>query len=281
MTRSARQEYTPQDPDADPRGFARIPVSALEIDERKQREVDPEKAAKIANEWDWARIEALTVVPAARSGIYRVVEGQHRSRGAQIRSAKLGHDFALPCMVLSGRTTETEQSQIALDIVQGRRTHSAYEQWQLRLSAEHPHEVYATKVMEIRKIRVGKAPSAMAIGAVATIRRIVHGGSHSPEYGAELLGNTLDLILAAYPTHDPESTTTRWDRWLLLAVSAAMHRFPDLDRDRFVAAMKVRPAIQWVNIGKGSEAQAPDVSILAGIVEGYNKGRRAGHRIVL
>lgn len=266
----AAQAESP-DPRDDPREFARIAVSRLVIDERKQREIDPEKIAKIANEWDWSRVEALTVCPRP-DGFYDVVEGQHRTAGGRIYG---GADLELPCMVLIPETTDKQQSQIALDIVQSRRGHSAYEQWRLRYNAGQPHEIYATTILEKYGLRVGKSPSVKTIGAVATVRRIIHGGQFTPEYGAELLDRTLNVLISAFPTHDHESNTGRWDRFIMLAVSQAVIRWPDVELDRLAQSLRTRPATQWTNLSKGVKP-SPEMAILNGLVTEYNRHRRNG-----
>lgn len=260
---------------ADPRAFEWVRAGDLHIDQRHQRECDPEKVARIANEFDWLRFEALTVVRVDANGVvhYLVTEGQHRGLAVQ----QIGPDIEVPCMVLptdAGDTTT--QAQIALDIQQGRRSHSAFEQWRLRLTAGHEHEVAADAVLTSLGVRLGKGPSTMTIGAVATVRRIVHGGKYAPEYGAELLGLTLGTIMDAYPTYDHESNVSRWDRAILLAVSIAWHEWPDLDRDRLVRSMRVKPAAQWINVGRGPRDVPPQVAILNGVATEYNRGLRKG-----
>jgi hypothetical protein len=265
-------------PDGDPREFRWILASRLHVDQRHQRECNPEKVAKIANEFDWLRFEALTVARGEapkRGGAqeYVVVEGQHRALALQ----QVNLRAEAPCMVLPGKDVEQQQqSQIAYDIQFGRKGHSAYEQWRLRYNAGHPHEIMATAVMDDLGVRVGKGPSAMTIGAVATVRRIVHGGNFSPEDGAELLRRTLTTIIAAFPTYDHQSNVSRWDRSILLAIAQTWLRWPDLEGPRLARSLQVRPASQWVNLGKGSEMPTPDAAILAQLVNEYNRNRRRG-----
>ncbi len=272
----AVKQKTANDPWADPREFRYLTTSELIVNPRKQRECSPEKVARIAHEWDWARIECMTVAPAKEAGLCDVIEGQHRVLAAQQLATKMGREIALPCMLLE-KTTDKEQSQIALDIVQGRRGHSAYEQWRLHYMSGHPHEVFATTVLEDLKLRVGKSQSATTISAVATVRRIVHGGRFTPEFGAELLRSVLTVIMDAFPTWDHESNQTRWDRWLLLAVAQIVLRNDDqLDRERLARSIKVRPAAQWVNLGKGAEQMPADQAIRRAIADEYNRGLRKG-----
>lgn len=256
----------------DPREFRYLRASQLRVDERKQRDIEPEKVARISNEWDWNRLEVLTVARTRRPDIFDVTEGQHRALAAQ----QVDPNMLVPCMILPPGTNDKSQSQIALDITQGRRGHSAFEKWRLCYNAGHEHEVRATNVLAQQGMRVGKSPSATTISAVATVGRIIHGGQFSPVYGANLLDTVVAVIQAAFPTHDHNSNVSRWDRWMLLAVADIVHNHPEVDLTRLARAIQIRPATQWVNFGKGAEGPTPDVAIREGIINEYNRGRRRG-----
>lgn len=268
---TSQPKNKPADQFADPREFRWIKADELIVDMRVQREVNPEKVARIVNEFDWLRFEALTVT-LRKGGGYLVVEGQHRALAVKHISAKAN----VPCMVITSNTTDKTQAQIALDITMGRGQHNAYEKWRLRLNSGHPHEIAATVVMERHGVRVGQASSAMTISAVATVRSIVHGGNFTPEYGAELLDKTLTVLIAAFPTHDHESNVTRWNAGILNAVAQTLVRFPDADTARLARALRVRPAPQWVNLGKGVQGEPPWMVIARGMANEYNRNKRHG-----
>lgn len=257
-------------PGPDPREFKWVEAALFLIDQRIQREVDPERVARIVNEFDWTRFEAVTAT--AKGDNYVVIEGQHRVLAVQ----QIDMSILVPTMVLPGtRMSTSDQAQTALDIVRGRHQHSAYEQWRQRYNAGHPHEVMAQQVLDELGLRVGKSPSATTIGAVGTIRTIVHGGNFAPEFGAQLLANTLLVLMEAFPTYDHESNVTRWNRNLLLAVADIVGRNPDVNSDRLAQKVRVRPAIQWVSMGKTDTLPAWAV-IAASIRTGYNQGLRKG-----
>ena len=102
---------------ADPREFQWIPARNLVVDQRLQRETDPEKVAKIQNEFAWARFEALTVVRMpGTTDKYMVPEGQHRTLAIQ----GIDPNILVPCIVLPDDYTDLHvQAQVALDIQQG------------------------------------------------------------------------------------------------------------------------------------------------------------------
>lgn len=255
----------------DPREFAWIPAHALVIDERVQREMDPERVARIRNEFTWSLFEAITVSRTPHKNRYNVDEGQHRTAAAR----GLDPNVLLPCMVLP-RMTDPDRAEVALAITRARRNHTAYEQWRLKVVGGHAHEVKATKAMDARGVRLGKAPSSMTIGAVATVNRIVHGGQHTPDYGAELLGRTIDVLMSAFPTYDHDSNVNRWNRDLLLSVGDIVHRNAEtVDVDRLATSYKIRPAVQWINISN-SEPRPGHEIITEHVLREYNRGLRNG-----
>lgn len=270
MTTDPLDDAQSRKPFADPREFRWIRAGDLIVDQRVQRECATERVARIINEFDWNLFEALTVVE--RNGEYRVSEGQHRTLAVQA----IDPDCLVPCMVITDCTDASGESQIALDIVGGRAGHTAYEKWRLRYTSGHEHEVLATAILESHGLRVGAHPSAMTISAVATVRSIVHGGNFSPEQGAELLDVTLDTILSAFPTYDHESNITRWNAGILLAVAQTYVRHPDADPQRLARSLRVRPAAQWVSLGKGARGEPPSVTIAKAIAAEYNRNKRRG-----
>lgn len=261
----------------DPRRFVQIPASKLRIDGRTQRDMDDDRSHQIANEFDWERMEAPTVTGPDEDGMYDVTEGQHRVRAIKFRDEAVGTDTLVWCAVLPSKP-EPEKAQLALDIAKGRKGHSAYELWMLRLRALHEHEVRASAALKLRGLRLGKTGSASTISAVATVRSIVHGGSHSPEYGADLLGRTVDVIAMAFPDHDPESSTSRWERDLLLAVAGVIHRNPDIDPARLAKSLNIRPARQWISLGRPNEQPAHFV-IAGKLIDLYNRNLRRGRLV--
>lgn len=255
----------------DPREFQWVPVHALLLDERVQRELEHERVARIANEFSWSLFECVTVSRTKFPNKFNVDEGQHRTAAVRL----LDPNTLVPCMVLP-KLADDERAEVALGITSTRQAHTAYEKWRLNLKAGHEHEIKATATLEERKVRVGKSPSSMTIGAVATVRRIVHGGHHTPEYGAELLGRTIDVLMAAFPTYDHDSNVNRWERNLMLAAGDVIHRNPDvLDDARLAASFKIRPALQWINLGRAEPRPAHEV-ITEHVLKEYNRGLRNG-----
>lgn len=269
---TALRHENPRPIPPDPREVAQIRAGDLVVDHRAQRDIDQDRVANIVNAFDWALFEAPTVVTVGDRIV--VVEGQHRTKAVQA----LDPDMMLWCLILPNHLSTADQAQLGLDITANRRPHSAFDRWMNALHAEHPHEVLATDVLASHGLQLGRnKPSTMTISAAATIRRIVHGGGFSPEYGAEILDRTLCTVMDAWPTYDRESSITRWDRHVLLAV-AAVHQMWDpseLDEGRLAEKIRIRPAAQWLSIGHGAEAGPPNAVIFAKVIEEYNRGLKA------
>jgi len=261
----------PQPTPPDPRTPQQIRARELIIDHRAQRDVNDDRVRQIVSEFTWALFEAPTVVATTRGHV--VVEGQHRVRAVQA----LDPNLMVWCMLLPDILTTPEQAQLALDIVRGRKGHTAYDIWMNALHAKHPWEVAANKVLDELGLHLSHKPSTMAISCVATVRSIVHGHQQNPEDGAELLARTLMTIMAAWPTFDHDSATTRWDRDILLAV-ANMHRrwWDELDSDRLATVVRVKPAVQWRSIGHGDDRLPPAKTLFDRFVADYNRGLRSG-----
>jgi hypothetical protein len=254
----------------DPRVPRQYRAGDLIIDHRAQRDINDDRVKQIVNEFDWSKFETPTVVDTKAGPV--VIEGQHRSRAVQA----LDQNLLVWCMLLPDALTTPEQAQLALDIVQGRHGHSAYDLWMNAVHAEHPHEVQANEVLQMLGLRLGRKPSTMTIAAIATVRSIVHGHQYTPEDGAELLLRTLQTVMNAWPTYDHDSSTTRWDRDILIAV-ANIHRnwWDSVDANRLATVVRVKPAIQWRSIGQGNDDNRPASQILYDrFVKDYNRGMR-------
>lgn len=88
----------------EPGEFRWIDKNHLKIDDQYQRsEVSPAKVMKIAREWDWMLLNAISVAERRDHSLW-VYDGGHRVRAAFRRSDIL----ALPCMVFGCSTVQRE-----------------------------------------------------------------------------------------------------------------------------------------------------------------------------
>lgn len=262
----------------DPRRILHIPVRKLVIDNEPQRAVNGDVVERIANEWDWFKCEAITVV-AIGGGIFRVIEGQHRTRACQLRDA----NASLYAIVLPDTERGVNrEAKLGRAIALNRRGYSTLARWVSCVASGEPHELEANKVLVAHGLRVGQAQSARTIAAVGAVSKIVHGKKNTPATGANLLDTVLTIILGTWPDHDPSSASSRFDGRLLDAIGYLVTRNPDVDVRRMTAKLGTKKAMRWVDdvLNTTSGRSVRDL-VASSIATSYNSGLRTGNRLQL
>lgn len=275
---SAEPEITPASLPPDPRKMNHICVSKLVIDSEPQRALNMDIVERIANEWDWPRAEAATVVPLG-NGKFRVVEGQHRVRGLQLRDP----DAKMWCLVLPATEVDiANEAKLGRAIATGRKGYSTLAKWVSSVASGEAHEVLANRVLASHGLRVGQAQSSRTIAAVGAVSRIVHGQKNSPATGAEQLDKVLAIILATWPDHDPSSSTSRFDGRLIAALGLIVARNPEVDVKRMANKLATKRAMRWIDDVLNTTSGRSIRDLVAGsIVASYNSGMRTGNRLKL
>ena len=252
----------------DPRKIVEARAGDLFIDRNAQRDLDGERVAQIAQEFDWRRFEMPTCSRLS-DGRLRVVEGQHRVSAVVLRDP----NTILRVLELDEGLTLAEEAGLGLAITAKRRIHSAYAKWELRVRRGDAHEIAAQEVLRAHGLRLGTKTSPTAIACVSVVDHLIHANRQTPEMGAETLDTALRVIEIAYPRDEPDSAATRWNRDLLKAVSALVLRNPTLDVSRLAGALRDRIAQQWITQAKAIDAPAWAV-IAQSLADRYNKGLR-------
>lgn len=263
---------------SDPRKSHHIPVRKLVIDSEAQRALNADIWERIANEWDWLRAEAATVV-ALGNGQFRVIEGQHRVRALQ----SIDPGAAMWCLVLpdAERGLATE-AKLGRTISTSRRGYSTLAKWVSCVASGEPHEIEADKVLASHGLRVGQAASARTVAAVGSISKIVHGQKNTPATGAQLLDTVLTIVLTTWPDHDPSSSSSRFDGRLLDALGIVVTRNPGLDVRRMCNKLGTKRAMRWVDDVLNTTSGKSVRDLVAGsIVHQYNTSLRSGHKLQL
>jgi hypothetical protein len=256
---------------SDTREVIEVRAGDLLIDRNAQREVNQERVARIAQEFDWARFEMPTCARLA-DGRLRVVEGQHRILGLRMR------DPAASCRVLvidGGASTLGDESGLALAITATRRTHTALDRWELRLRRGDPHETQAEEVLRRHGLRLGQHASPTSIACAGLVADLVHAERQTAEAGADNLNLILTIVEKAYPRDEPDSATSRWNRDLLRAVGTLVLRNPGLKPLKLTAALRDRIAQQWIAQGTAAAERSTWVVIAETLAQRYNKGARS------
>lgn len=262
----------------DPRKMLHIQVLKLVIDSEPQRAMNMDVVERIANEWDWLRAEAATVVPLG-NGKFRVVEGQHRVRALQM----IDERAAMYCLVLPASEKGIDiEAKLGRTIATGRRGYSTLAKWVSCVASGEPHEVMANKVMADHGLRVGQTQSTRTIAAVGAVSKIVHGQKNSPATGAELLDKVLTIIMTTWPDHDPSSSTSRFDGRLIEALGLIVTRNPDVDTKRMSNKLGTKRAMRWIDDVLNTTSGRSIRDLVAGsIIASYNGGLRTGNRLKL
>jgi len=274
---AAKPKPQPQPSDSplppDPREFLQVPAYCLVVDRRLQRAAKMERVDSLMLEFDWLKEECPTVarIAGTEPQQYRVIEGQHRV--LTIRALDL-NAMVWVCVVPDW-VSEADQARLGHDISQSRYKHSALELWNQRLKGNEPHEVQANEVLEMHGVRLGRYSSPTTITVARVVSNIVHGGGHTPEFGAQILDDILTVIVTAWPEYDKESSVNRWDTNILKVVFGFLIEYGDLlDRDRFIEKLQVRSAKAWKNNARGQKISIY-ASMYGSIKTEYNSGLRS------
>jgi hypothetical protein len=267
----------------DPRVFTYLAVSLLEVDPGEQRDITKSRQARIcriSETWDWNRCEAITV-RLTEAGKYKVVEGQGRVLALRM----LDPDALVPCLIIS--VDAVQAAGVASGIAKGRTGHTKYDHWKLAVRRGDEYEVAAEGALAARFLRVGLATSTNVIGAVGVVSSIIHAHRSRPGEGADVLGQVVDILIAAYPSDVPRNSSLRWKAVMLRTVHAIVAEVPIEPPEypflplRLAKVLSGVAADQWINMAKGKDSAAKgDEYIIETMVAEYNKRLQYG-RLVL
>jgi ParB-like nuclease domain len=166
-----------------------IEIKDLVIDPSYQRDIGRRGAAnirQIAENFDWSKFAPVIVAPI-EGGQYAVVDGQHRTTAALLRSLE-----KVPCQIVQA---DRKQQAAAFAAVNGSITKTTSQQlYYARLTARHPECVALQEVLAASGVQIVKTNlvlSRMKVGqthAVATLLRCLS------EYGPATLITSLQCI---------------------------------------------------------------------------------------
>ena len=256
----------------DPRECFQMMAGDLYVDKNTQRDANHQRVDLVRWHWNWYMSEVPTVAPMG-GGKYRVIEGQHRVLALQ----RADPTILTWVVVLPESVTMKEQAKLGHDISKGRLLHNPLELWNQRLKVGEPHEVLTDTALARLGLHLGRGKGPATIRCVYAVNRIVHGGGHTPEYGSQLMADTAEVILQAFPKYDPQSTINRWDELIVKVVAAFLDKFPDIDRTRLVLKLGARPAKAWRTAAQAQAGPNSSFDLLRGyVLAAYNSGLRSG-----
>lgn len=266
----------------DRRRCIRVPLDRLVIDARIQRELtNVDSIEAMSHAFDWARFEVPTTVPLA-GDFYRVIEGQRRCTALRMLVERLGLNPSLVLVwiiVLPKEYVGTEtEADTGLAISTGRKAHDQHHQWRMRVTRGDEHELQAELVLDAMGLRLGRTPTHQTLACVAAVATLIHRGRQSPDAGAELLADTLSVIVAAWPHADTFAVHARFDGRLVEVLGRILYHNPELSRQRLVDVLATRSAARWIDEALTRRTPVKDnLGFL--IVNAYNKRLRGGAQI--
>lgn len=146
--------------------FEWIPIDSLFVDHANyQRPLMPAKVRRIANKWNWRRVETLSVALRESDCLYWIFEGQHRHAAAKLR----GDITHLPCMIFEESNSSREASDF-LGINKARDKLGAVDEFKTLIAQHIPIALAIEKMMSSTGHFAGKSPH---LNSVRAIRRIM------------------------------------------------------------------------------------------------------------
>ncbi|HXI15186.1 MAG TPA: DUF6551 family protein [Chloroflexota bacterium] len=129
-----------------------IPLGLLKPSPTAQRDLNEDRALRLAENWVWTKCQALTVVPAD-DGTYEIIDGQHRWWAAWVTFDK---DKELPCDVLVAVPTSDDVAKAGhfLDINTNRRALTGDTVFAKMLLAHRPEALTVVRVLESRGLEL-------------------------------------------------------------------------------------------------------------------------------
>lgn len=151
-----------------------------------QRDVDPRRVQKMADDWDSRLVGILEVSDRgeAHAPRYAVIDGQHRWAAAQL----MNDGRPLVANVHAGLTI-ADEAALFDKLNRQRKQTGTWDHWRARRIAGDEQVVVIEEVVRRNGLRTEMSPSDGAVACVAALEKIVKLG------GVELLHNTLSLIV--------------------------------------------------------------------------------------
>jgi len=220
-----------------------------------QRGTDDSQVKDIVNEFDEAKLGALTV--SLRDGNYHIIDGLHRSKAMKA----LGYTHAL-CVVLTGMTYEQEAEYFRKQN-KNKRIISTFDDFKAGLESKDEVCIRIDEIVRANDFQIGKG-GFFKIAAIRALFTIVE------DYGYTVLDDTLCLIANTW-NGIPKASQIE----CLLGIAEFVYRygmvnFAERLRDKFSAiwyeyceAMRIRGSIGTATSRK---------KFCRVLVEYYNKG---------
>jgi len=258
----------PEGKKGDPRTMLYVPVGDLEIDPVVQRALQ-RRSPVWKQPWDWNKAEIPTV--ALRDDQLVVVEGQNR-----VMKLREDDPESWIWVVLALSAGREAEAATALGISKGRKPHGPLDRWRLAAEAGERHEVLAEEVLKEYGITLVDGTSRTGINAVTSLSVVIHSRNKTPEQGATLLDQLLNVITV---TSGPDADK-RLEGSMIRGIASIFETNPDrkIDLRRLSQRMALRTPDKWIALGKDAASvhNEPNawVFIARELTRAYNKGMK-------
>jgi hypothetical protein len=242
-----------------------IRASDLFADHTYQRDVDPKRVRKMADDFD-PRLLGVIDVSARMGGRYAILDGQHRH--ALIIEAR-GADTPVVCQVYEGLTLDDE-ARLFHEINVRRKALNFWDRWKARRASGDERVQLIEAVLANHGLKVNPAPGDGNVIATAALELIVDEiGDHY------LLDSVIVILLSSFGR-----SRDAFQGPILQALAYVLANYPpaELDRDRLVQQLSEVPVRQLrARAGGLREMHKGTTARLVGevIVSQYNRGAGA------
>lgn len=246
-----------------PTYIADIPVHLIVIRPEAQRDLNLDRARRMADNWRPELVSTL-VVNDRGDGIYSNVDGQHRHKAAE-----LGGVPTLPCVVHTGLDVQSE-ALLFLELQRERKGVSPYSTYRVSVTAEEPWALAIQSVLASLALDASAATGTHRIAAIRTLEKIFQLG------GIGLLHQTVSSVKDAYC---PAQGRDAWAGDILYGVAKFYAKNPKADPNRLIKVLQSQTPTQWAAdvavMSKGSGGSDGRPSHLQKMLSRhYNKGLR-------
>lgn len=260
-----------------------IPVHALRVDESYQRELNRQRAMKIAREFSFELAGRLIVSQREDNSFY-VVDGRHRLAAMQIKHLALA-----PCVVYSGWTPKNE-AQIFYIMNTTAKNPTPFERHKAALLIGEPIAVAIDQLVhgiggEITE-RHPESGYPHRIAAVEMLRRIYrYKGDKSGYNGPQCLQETLSIIMDVWGHLDYQRGVHQIAPFHADIVMGLAAFLVAARKDRNWSERKLREALSTTTPHRIAQAATvfigakPSIGIAVKIKELYNKGKREATKL--
>lgn len=243
----------PLGPHDDPRKAIWFRVSDVLVDQNVQRTVLAGRIEALTADWDWSLAEGITIT-VRDDDVLVVTEGQNRVLARQ-RIAPDSHMWGLISL-------DSNESKVALGIARGRRPHTPYDKWRLRLHDRDERVLAAEQVLALMDPPLRLFDSAgrtgYGISAVGVVNKIMD-TYEDVQASAQLLRSVLRILTKAWPF---PTEPRRLDGRLMEALRHLLvHNAEIVDEKRLTEVMQSNTAQRWYQYG--SERGAGDTAYSA------------------